>query len=428
LQLAEDIYSLQIIAKRDQVVDEKLAQKIDELGVESLSVFEILVHADEEIGEEDVEVISKLRDASGERLVKSVKVRSVLTCHSRHSVCVKCYGRDLATGRLVTVGEAVGTVAAQSIGEPGTQLTLRTFHTGGIAEIDITTGLPRVEELFEARRPRGQATVTEVEGKVKITDGKEERIIQVSNPETRESKEYKVPFGVRLRVATGDEVSIGERLNEGPLNPNDVLRFKGPKECQQHLLQEVQKVYKSQGVDINDKHIELIIHQLLRKVRVEDPGDTRFLPGDQVDHVEMEEENRRMDVLHLRKATFRRVLLGVTKAALATDSFLSAAAFQETTRVLTEAAVKGKIDRLIGLKENVIIGSLIPAGTGLAVYREMALRSSDEPDEELPGEGPDFSAFDRIPNSVPEGPPVEVEEPSLQEAEESSVLEAGDQA
>ncbi len=418
LQLAEDIYSLQIIAKRGQVVDERLAQKIDEEGVESLSVLKILVHADEEIGEEAVEVISKLRDATGERLVKSVKVRSVLTCHSRHSVCVKCYGRDLATGRLVTVGEAVGVVAAQSIGEPGTQLTLRTFHTGGIAEADITTGLPRVEELFEARRPRGHATVTEVEGKVKITDGKEERIIQVSNPETRESKEYKIPFGDRLRVATGDDLSIGERLNEGPLNPNDVLRFKGPKECQQYLLQEVQKVYKSQGVDINDKHVELIIHQLLRKVRVEDPGDTRFLPGDQVDHVEMEEKNRRMDVLRQRKATSRRVLLGVTKAALATDSFLSAAAFQETTRVLTEAAVKGKIDRLSGLKENVIIGSLIPAGTGLPIYREMVLLSGDEPDEELPGEGRDFSTFDRVPDSVPDEPSHESGELPLHESGE----------
>ncbi len=418
LYLAEDLRSRQILAKRGQVVDERLVGKIEEMGVESLSVLEILVHADKEIGEEAVESISKLRDANGERLVKSVKVRSVLTCHSRHSVCVKCYGRDLATGRLVTVGEAVGVVAAQSIGEPGTQLTLRTFHTGGIAEVDITTGLPRVEELFEARRPRGQATVTEVEGKVKITDGKEERIIQVSNSETRESKEYKIPFGVRLRVATGDELSIGERLNEGPLNPNDVLRFKGPKECQQYLLQEVQKVYKSQGVDINDKHIELIIHQLLRKVRVEDPGDTRFLPGDQVDHVEMEEENRRMDVLRKRKATSRRVLLGVTKAALATDSFLSAAAFQETTRVLTEAAVKGKIDRLAGLKENVIIGSLIPAGTGLPEYREIALLRGDEPDEELPEEGPDFSTFDRVPDSLPNEPSPESEEVSGQEAEE----------
>jgi DNA-directed RNA polymerase subunit beta' len=395
--LAHDALRSTLLAKRGKVVDSALAKDIDENGLEAVTVLETLVPAGEEIGEEAIEVLSKLEDPSGERLIKSVRVRSVLTCQSHHSVCAKCYGRDLASGRMVTVGEAVGIVAAQSIGEPGTQLTLRTFHTGGIAEADITTGLPRVEELFEARRPRGQATVSEIMGKVKITDGKEERIIQVSNAETKESKEYKVSFGARLRVANGDEVSVGERLTEGPLNPSDVLRFKGPKECQQYLLQEVQKVYKSQGVDINDKHVELIIRQLLRKIRIEDPGDTRFLPGDQLDHVELEEENRRMDVLRLRRATSRRVLLGVTKSALATDSFLSAAAFQETTRVLTEASMKGKIDRLQGLKENVIIGSLIPAGSGLPVYRETSIFGEDEPEEGILEEAPEVHSLELPP-------------------------------
>jgi len=342
---------------------------------------EVIKKAGEEIDEDTVDIISSLRDAQGNKLITKVKIRSVLTCQSRNSVCAKCYGRDLAMGHIVTVGEAVGIIAAQSIGEPGTQLTLRTFHTGGIAEVDITTGLPRVEELFEARRPKGMAAISEIDGIIHIEDAPEERIIKVTNKETGETREYKVSYGARLRVAEGEEIAAGERITEGPLNPNDILRLKGVKECQQYLLQEIQKVYKAQGVDINNKHIELIIRQLLRKVRVDNPGDTVFLPGDLVDRWTFEEENRRVSMLGLEPADAKPVLLGVTKAALATDSFLSAASFQETTRVLSDAAVKGRIDPLIGLKENVIIGNLIPAGTGLHAYRELDLEATEEVEE-----------------------------------------------
>jgi len=360
-------------------LEERILGRVAAENIVNPQTGEIIVRADEEINEDAIEIISKLRDAQGNRLINKVKIRSVLTCQSRNSVCAKCYGRDLATGTLVTVGEAVGIIAAQSIGEPGTQLTLRTFHTGGIAEEDITTGLPRVEELFEARRPKGMATISEIEGVIHIEDAPEERIIRVTNKETGEVKEYKVSYGARLRVAEGDEIAAGERITEGPLNPNDILRVKGIKECQEYLLQEIQKVYKAQGVDINDKHMELIIRQLLRKVKIDNPGDTIFLPGDLVDRWTFEEENRRVTMLGLTPADARPVLLGVTKAALATDSFLSAASFQETTRVLSDAAVKGKIDPLIGLKENVIIGSLIPAGSGLHLYRDF---ENLEPDEE----------------------------------------------
>ncbi len=400
-----------VIAREGHLIDQKLSQMIDQLNIpevkvknlvdhveitditEGKNVIEpledrvlgritaeniidpltkkVIVNAGEEITEEAIDKISALRDENGAKLITKVKIRSILTCQSKNSVCAKCYGRDLATGKQVTVGEAVGIIAAQSIGEPGTQLTLRTFHTGGIAEEDITTGLPRVEELFEARRPRGQATISEIDGVVHIEDAAEDRILGITNRESGETRKYHVSYGSRLRVSEGDEVLSGERLTEGPLNPADILRLKGVKDCQQYLLQEVQKVYKSQGVDINDKHIELIIRQLLRKVRVETAGDSEFLPGDLVDRSAFEEESRRVTMLGLRPAEARAMLLGVTKAALATDSFLSAASFQETTRVLTDAAVKGKIDPLVGLKENVIIGSLIPAGSGLHFYRQV---------------------------------------------------------
>lgn len=364
-------------------LEERVLGRIAAEDIVNPQTGEIITRAGEEIDEDAVEIIGKLRDDQGNRLINKVKIRSVLTCQSRNSVCAKCYGRDLATGALVTVGEAVGIIAAQSIGEPGTQLTLRTFHTGGIAEEDITTGLPRVEELFEARRPKGMATISEIEGVIHIEDAPEERIIRVTNKETGEVKEYKVSYGARLRVAEGDEIAAGERITEGPLNPNDILRVKGIKECQEYLLQEIQKVYKAQGVDINDKHVELIIRQLLRKVRIDNPGETVFLPGDLVDKWTFEEENRRVTMLGLEPADARPVLLGVTKAALATDSFLSAASFQETTRVLSDAAIKGKIDPLIGLKENVIIGSLIPAGSGLHLYRDLEVEKSEE-EEKVP--------------------------------------------
>ncbi|MCR4434028.1 MAG: DNA-directed RNA polymerase subunit beta' [Caldiserica bacterium] len=364
-------------------LEERVLGRIAAEDIVNPQTGEIITRAGEEIDEDAVEILGKLRDDQGNRLINKVKIRSVLTCQSRNSVCAKCYGRDLATGALVTVGEAVGIIAAQSIGEPGTQLTLRTFHTGGIAEEDITTGLPRVEELFEARRPKGMATISEIEGVIHIVDAPEERIIRVTNKETGEVKEYKVSYGARLRVAEGDEIAAGERITEGPLNPNDILRVKGIKECQEYLLQEIQKVYKAQGVDINDKHVELIIRQLLRKVRIDNPGETVFLPGDLVDKWTFEEENRRVTMLGLEPADARPVLLGVTKAALATDSFLSAASFQETTRVLSDAAIKGKIDPLIGLKENVIIGSLIPAGSGLHLYRDLEVEKSEE-EEKVP--------------------------------------------
>ena len=559
-QLAENVLdpkTAKTIAKQGDLIDKDLADKIDALQIlqvtvrnkldsveigdisEGKNVVEpmeerilgrtavenivnpknkrIIVNAGEEINEDAVAKISAARDSGGNRLIPSIRVRSVLTCQAQNSVCAKCYGRDLAMRRPVVVGEAVGTIAAQSIGEPGTQLTLRTFHTGGIAEEDITTGLPRVEELFEARRPRGQASVSEAEGIVHIEDLAEDRALWViveekpllekyrepnwlkeipesdllgfllslksafemkeknrTHPVTKAidryieqyqtqhqtqinpqnwsqieiiafrgisatyrkdqvrrvligtsaflrergvslpfdlikeealllsiavsgkyqagfvigpSRRYRLSFASRLRVSECDRIAAGDRLNEGPLNPSDILRLKGIKETQQYLLQEVQKVYKSQGVDINDKHIELIIRQLLRKVRINDAGDTSFLPGDLVNHSVFEEENRRVMILGMRPADAANTLLGMTKSALATDSFLSAASFQETTRVLTDAAVKGKIDGLVGLKENVIIGSLIPAGSGLPIYQDVVIRQEAENEvEETPPE------------------------------------------
>lgn len=301
--------------------------------------------------------------------ITSLKVRSVLGCRTKHGVCAKCYGMGLATREEVNIGESVGIIAAQSIGEPGTQLTMRTIHSGGVAGVaDITQGLPRVEELFEARKPKGLAIVSEINGVVKISEEKTNKEVTITSKD--DSKTYTIPFGSKLRVRDGEEVKAGQPITEGSINPNEILAINGADGVYQYLIQEVQKVYRNQGVDINDKHIEVIGRQMLKKVRVEDNGDTELFAGSLVDIYDVEKENDRVVAEGGRPATYKRVLLGITKASLATESFLSAASFQETTRVLTEAAVKGKVDELIGLKENVIIGKLIPAGTGLNVYKK----------------------------------------------------------
>jgi DNA-directed RNA polymerase subunit beta' len=330
---------------------------------------EVIVRANEHISVETAQKVG----ASG---LKNVRIRSVLTCKSKYGVCINCYGRNLATGRMVDIGEAVGIIAAQSIGEPGTQLTMRTFHTGGVAGDDITQGLPRVEELFEARRPKGQAIVAEHGGAVEIREVKGRREIEITAGDG-ERNSYPVVYGARLKVRAGDRVEPGDELTEGSVNPHDLLKIKGPRGVQVYLLQEVQKVYRLQGVDIDDKHIEVMIRQMLRKVKLEDPGDTDLLPGGFIDVFELEEENRKIRERGGQEATGRTVLLGITKASLATDSFLSAASFQETTRVLTEAAIKGKNDPLLGLKENVIIGKLVPAGTGMGRYRNIEVLDDD---------------------------------------------------
>ncbi len=327
---------------------------------------EILVKAGDMISFEQAEAIEKA-DVAG------VVCRSVFTCRAEHGVCAKCYGANLATGAPVNIGEAVGIIAAQAIGEPGTQLTMRTFHTGGVASADdITQGLPRVEELFEARKPKGLAVISEIAGKVHIDDSKKRREAIVSNSDG-ESESYLIPFGSKLKVSEGDPVEAGDELTEGSVNPHDILKIKGVKGVQAYLLKEVQSVYRLQGVEIADKHIEVIIRQMLRKVQIEDNGDTSLLPGELIDIFRFEAENERIVENDGRPAIAKRKLLGITKASLATDSFLSAASFQETTRVLTEAAIKGKIDPLVGLKENVIIGKLIPAGIGLKRYRNVAV-------------------------------------------------------
>ncbi len=311
---------------------------------------------------------------------KRVRVRSVLTCQSRYGVCVACYGRNLATGALVEVGEAVGIIAAQSIGEPGTQLTMRTFHMGGVAGNDITQGLPRVEELFEARKPKGQAIIAEIAGTVHIGENKGRREVTVTAREG-EAEAYSVPFGARLKVHEGDTVEEGQELTEGSVNPHDLLKVRGPRGVQDYLLHEVQRVYRLQGVDINDKHIEVMVRQMMRKVKVDDAGDTTLLPGGLIDRFEFEDENAAALGQGALPAVGKLTLLGITKASLATDSFLSAASFQETTRVLTEASIKGKRDPLLGLKENVIIGKLVPAGTGMARYRNVAVYADLAPEE-----------------------------------------------
>ena len=335
--------------------------------------------------------------------IKTVKIRSVLTCGARLGVCAKCYGMNLATSLDVNVGEAVGIIAAQSIGEPGTQLTMRTFHTGGVIGDDITQGLPRVEELFEARKPKGLAIISEIAGKVSMKETKKKRELTVVSDDG-DAKTYVIPYGSSLRVIEGDTVEAGDELTEGSVNPHDILKIKGTRGVQSYLLQEVQKVYRQQGVEINDKHIEVVVRQMMRKVKVEDSADTNLLPGGLVDMFEFESENRRVEAEGLTPASGKRTLLGITKASLATDSFLSAASFQETTRVLTEAAIKGKVDPLIGLKENVIIGKLIPAGTGMPRYKEIDIESAydDAPisitaDAGSSGARPDSGAAGGIP-------------------------------
>ena len=305
--------------------------------------------------------------------ITSMECRSVFTCRSDHGVCTKCYGANLATGGEVNIGEAVGIIAAQAIGEPGTQLTMRNFHTGGVASAtDITQGLPRVVEIFEARKPKGLAVISEIAGKVEISEGqRREAIITGDDGET---VKYLIPFGAKLKVKSGDSIEAGDELTDGSINPNDILKIKGVKGVQAYMLKEVQDVYRSQGVEIADKHIEVIIRQMLRKVQIEDAGDTDMLPGELVDIFRFERENEEMVMKGMQPAVAKRKLLGITKAALATDSFLSAASFQETTRVLTEAAIKGKVDPLVGLKENVIIGKLIPAGIGLKRYRTVEVK------------------------------------------------------
>ena len=339
----------------------------------------------------------KVLEAHG---LNKVRVRSVLACCAKSGVCAKCCGMNMATGRFVNAGEAVGVIAAQSIGEPGTQLTMRTFHTGGVAGDDITQGLPRVEELFEARRPKKMAVLSEISGTVTLEETKRNAIcaVTVVNEEEGETRVYQVPYSVGILVESGDHVDKGQELTAGALSPHDVLRIRGVDDdefgrpgVRTYLIQEVLKVYRQQGVDINDKHIEVIVRQMMRKVKVEDPGDTELLSGVTVDIYELREANKQVrdrvaagEVNELgeplREATYEQILLGITKASLATDSWMSAASFQETTKVLTDAAIKGKVDHLVGLKENVIIGKLIPAGSGLEMYRNVETDTDEEID------------------------------------------------
>ena len=328
-------------------------------------------------GEVIVEQNEEILEAAAERIensgIESVAIRSVMTCHSRTGICAKCYGRNLATGEEVNIGEAVGITAAQSIGEPGTQLTMRTFHTGGVAGGDITQGLPRVEELFEARKPKGIAEICEADGEVISIEGRKDNKTEVRVRGEEEDRTYVIPYGARLNVKEGDRVFAGGQITRGPLNPHDILRLNGVEGVYQYLLKEVQRVYKQQGVDINDKHIEVIVSQMLSKFKIEDAGDTDLLPGGLYGKFEIEEANARAAEDGGEPCVANRILLGITKASLATNSFLSAASFQETTRVLTDAAIKGKNDRLLGLKENIMIGKLIPAGTGMKRYKNIDL-------------------------------------------------------
>ena len=343
----------------------------------------ILVKANHMVTPKRAELICKKGvDEKGEPLTQ-IKIRTILTCRSHSGVCAKCYGANMATGEPVQVGEAVGIIAAQSIGEPGTQLTMRTFHSGGVAGGDITQGLPRVEELFEARKPKGLAIITEIAGTANLNYTKKKREIIVTNRETGESKAYLIPYGSRIKVADGAELEAGDELTEGSVNPHDILRIKGLRAVQDYMIQEVQRVYRLQGVEINDKHIEVIVRQMLKKIRIEESGDTEFLPGTNVDRLEFEDVNEALEAEGKEPATGEQIIMGITKASLATNSFLSAASFQETTKVLTEAAIKGKVDPLVGLKENVIIGKHIPAGTGMRKYRDIKLNTEMEMEDEL---------------------------------------------
>ncbi|HBG02042.1 MAG TPA: DNA-directed RNA polymerase subunit beta', partial [Firmicutes bacterium] len=357
----------ELTGDREAIIEplwERLVGRVAAEDVVDPQTGEILVETNEMINEDLAQSIERAG-------IREAKIRSVLVCETRHGVCVRCYGRNLANGTLVDVGEAVGIVAAQSIGEPGTQLTMRTFHTGGVAGDDITAGLPRVEELFEARKPKGQAIITEIPGTISVVETKGVRKATVKGPEGEVS--YTIPYGARLRVREGNELAAGDRITEGSVNPHDILAVQGVLAVQEYLVQEVQEVYRSQGVNINDKHIEVIVRQMLRKFKIEDSGDTLMLPGSLVDVFDLAEANRQVEEEGGVPAEAKPILLGITKASLATESFLSAASFQETTRVLTEASIKGRLDRLLGLKENVIIGKLIPAGTGLARYRNVVI-------------------------------------------------------
>ena len=358
-------------------------------------------------------VMKKAVDENGEPL-DTVKIRTILTCKCKNGVCAKCYGANMATGEAVQVGEAVGIIAAQSIGEPGTQLTMRTFHTGGVAGDDITQGLPRVEELFEARKPKGLAIITEFGGTATINDTKKKREIIVTNNETGESKAYLIPYGSRIKVQDGAELGAGDELTEGSVNPHDILKIKGLRAVQDYMIQEVQRVYRLQGVEINDKHIEVVVRQMLKKIRIEENGDSEFLPGTMVDTLDFEDTNERLIAEGKEPAVGEQVMLGITKASLATNSFLSAASFQETTKVLTEAAIKGKIDPLIGLKENVIIGKLIPAGTGMRKYRDVKLDTELDMDDEITLEDFEELSEETVEESVVE----EILEETTEEMEE----------
>lgn len=366
---------------------------------------DVLAEAGDYLNDDEAKAI----EAAG---VQTVEIRSALTCHSRHGVCAHCYGRNLATGQMVDVGEAVGTVAAQSIGEPGTQLTMRTFHTGGIAGGDITQGLPRVEELFEARKPKGEAVISHVDGTVSIGEKDGLTLVLVSADDAdAKVEEYKIPFGAHVVVSEGDHVTAGQVLTEGSVNPKELLSVTGAISVQEYLLREVQKVYRLQGVDINDKHIEVMVRQMMRKVKIDDPGDSDFIAGSQVDIIDYHLANRQLRADKKKEADGEVQLLGITKAALATESFLSAASFQETTKVLTDAAIKGKSDALVGLKENVILGKLIPAGTGMRHYRKIDLLE-DEPenlyDLEPPEDDPSSEAATEVESGEEE---TEQEEP-----------------
>ena len=374
----------------------------------------ILVKANHMVTPKRAELICKKGvDEKGEPLTQ-IKIRTILTCRSHSGVCAKCYGSNMATGEPVQVGEAVGIIAAQSIGEPGTQLTMRTFHSGGVAGGDITQGLPRVEELFEARKPKGLAIITEIPGVAQIKDTKKKREIVVTNPDDGVSKTYLIPYGSRIKIADGTVLEAGDELTEGSVNPHDILKIKGVRAVQDYMLREVQRVYRLQGVEINDKHIEVIVRQMLKKIRIEENGDTEFLPGDMVDFLEYDETNKALIAEGKEPAEGKQVLLGITKASLASDSFLSAASFQETTKVLTDAAIKGKVDHLVGLKENVIIGKPIPAGTGMKCYSNIHLNTDSMIEEE---EDEDLILTEDLEDDAPAAPMAEapVEEPSAEE-------------
>ena len=346
--------------------------------------------------------------------IEQVKIRTILGCRCHNGICSKCYGANMATGEAVQVGEAVGIIAAQSIGEPGTQLTMRTFHTGGVAGDDITQGLPRVEELFEARKPKGLAIIAEFGGIATIKDTKKKREIIVTNEETGESKTYLIPYGSRIKILDGTKLEAGDELTEGSVNPHDLLKIKGIRAVQDYMIREVQRVYRLQGVDIADKHIEVIVRQMLKKIRIENNGDSDFLPGILVDVLDFEDMNEELIAQGKQPAEGNQVMLGITKAALATNSFLSAASFQETTKVLTEAAIKGKVDLLIGLKENVIIGKLIPAGTGMKRYRNVVLSTDKDPEDEISFD--DEVSFDDVAEDVAE----QVEDTEAAKTEETT--------